>query len=258
MADYAVVSAAGTAVGLSLLGEKAKSSFGRLIKGQLPLALACALLLYISWRIPTDDNFYVSKVNYYRHFGRGIDTTYFSRGAIEFLKSNNISGRPFHQLEIGGLLLWERPGEKNFIDSRNLSDELGEEYFSILRMEEGYERRIDGYGIDYMVFHPTDMLSDPRVMPQTLIAYCATRPDTWKLVYWDDKSMIYLKNETKFLPVIQKYEYTVLQPYLVFHKTAEFTSRRQREPEAFRRELQRKLAEEPAGVLVGEISRFAR
>src|SRR5206468_121412 len=124
-----------------------------------------------------------------------------------FLADHGIRGNAFNQLEIGGLLLWTQPGEKNFIDSRNLSDSLGREYYSLLLMQSGFEEKLNHYGVDYMVFHPFDLLTSPQIMKLTLISYCSTHRDTWKLVYWDDHSMLYLKDVPKFREVIDKYEY---------------------------------------------------
>ena len=84
-------------------------------------------------------------------------------------------------------------------------------------------------------------------MKQNIISYCSTNRETWKLVYWDDQSMVYLKNLDKFKQIIHKYEYRILHPYLVAADKRTLDSLAAVEPNAFREEIRRKIAEEPEG-----------
>lgn len=255
MADFSVVAMVGTALGVREVTHRSVPLVTRFMKTAFPLAAVCGVLSYVAYKLPTDKEFYIRDLSYYRHFGRGIDSNYFSMRAVEFLKTNQISGNPFHQLEIGGLLLWERPAEKNFIDTRNNSDALGREYYSLLLMESGFEQRLADLNIDYLVFHPTDMLTAPTVISQTLISYCSRHRDDWKLVYWDDLSMIYLKNLPKFKPMIDRYEYRLLHPYLNLYAYPQYDSLRRSHPGDFLKEMERKMSEEPSGVIIGELMR---
>ncbi len=246
IADFAIMTALGTSLGLQFLVDRSPAAFRKALQGTMATLLLIAFMVVTVMNIP-NENFYRDRLNYYNHFGFGIDQNMFSLPMIEFLNNNQISGKIFNQMEIGGLLLWERPNEKNFNDSRILNDSITKEYDSILRMRQGFEQKLEQYGIDYIVLHPLDLLESPAVMQMSLISYCSTHRETWKLVYWDDHSMIYIKDVQKFKPVIDKYEYRVLHPYLVALDKNNLDSLYAALPTAFNNELQRKLTEEPKG-----------
>ncbi len=246
IADFAIMTALGTALGLQYLIDSLPAAARKALQGTLATLLLIVFMVVAIINIP-NENFYRERLNYYNHFGFGIDQKAFSFPMIAFLNNNNIRGNVFNQMEIGGLLLWERPDEKNFHDSRILNDTIAKEYISILGMEQGFERKLEQYGIDYFVFHPLDLLRSPAVMHMSLISYCSTHRETWKLVYWDDHSLVYLQNVQKFKPVIDKYEYRVLHPYLISSEKKTLDSLYAALPAAFQKELQRKLTEEPKG-----------
>ena len=246
VADFAMITAVGTSLGLQYLVDRSPSAIRKALQGTMATFLLIALMVVTAISIP-NENFYKDHLKYYSHFGVGIDQHIFSLPMIRFLNDNQISGKVFNQMEIGGLLLWERPDEKNFHDSRILNDTIAEEYTSILRMRQGFEQKLDQYGIDYIVLHPLDLLESPAVMQMNLVSYCSTHRETWKLVYWDDHSMVFIKNLQKFKPVIDKYEYRVLHPYIVALDKSRLDSLYAALPTAFIHELQRKLTEEPKG-----------
>lgn len=246
VADFAVMTATGTAAGLQLLVDRLPQFFRTLVQGTGTTVTLIILMLITAISIP-GENFHRDVLRYYGRFGFGIDERIFSSAMIQFLKVNEIRGTMFNQMEVGGLLIWERPGEKNFHDSRLLSKRATADYDTILHMRNGFEKKLSEYAIDYIVFHPRDLMRSPEVMHRTLISYCSLNREYWKLVYWDDRSMVYVANIPKFQRVIEKNEYKVLHPYIVAMRKDILDVLYFTEREAFVREVRRKQIEEPGG-----------
>ena len=98
---------------------------------------------------------------------------------------------------------------------------------------------------------------DADLITTSPIPYFSTHRDDWKLVFWDDRSCLYLKNVSKFLRVIERYEYKTLHPYLFAYQPQTFDSLRTVFPIEFERELRRKLEEEPNGRVIRFIAHEA-
>lgn len=255
MADFAIVSATGTALGLTSLAM-IKAPIRRVLNSTftaLVLTLGIGALI-----VGVISNTLFFRLNTYRPFGAGVDGNFFSFEMIEFLKRHNISGRAFHHLEIGGLLVWEKAESLNFIDSRNLSDSLAKEYYSIMDMRPGFEKKLNAYGIDHIVLHPMDLLDSPTSMQRTLIPWLTANGDKWKLVYWDDQSFVYLRNIPRFQAVIDSFSYQILHPYQFVFRKPVFDSLRNAAPIVYQNELARKLKEEPNGMIANLIARSSR
>ncbi len=255
MADFAVVTAIGTSLGLTALAEL-RRPFGRVLTSAVSAVFLCGGFCYAIYGV-TDNSAY-PRLNMYRHFGSGVDSNYFSFEMVNFLKKEHLSGKVFNQLEIGGLLLWEREGEKNFIDSRNLGDSLAGDYFAIMSMRLGFDRKLDALGIDYIVLHPMNLLDSRESMRQTPIPWLSDNRSEWKLVFWDDQSFVYVRNVPQFSDVIRRCEYKILHPYLYSYERGEYDSLRKASPELYRSELTRKLSEEPDGQIVNLLARAAK
>jgi hypothetical protein len=185
-------------------------------------------------------------LKYYRISGWGINEDYEPVNVFNFIKENNITGRPFNHFDIGGYLTWVMQGEKNFIDSRNLNDEIYDEYNSIYFKYPGYEKKLDKYGVDYVIFYEPELTQNPGILTKNIVSYLSRNPD-WKLVYWDDKSMLFLKNILKFSEIINNNEYKVLNPYIALFQAKEFEEILKSSPEQTKIEMSRKNNSEPNG-----------
>jgi hypothetical protein len=69
----------------------------------------------------------------------------------------------------------------------------------------------------------------------------------WKLVYWDDRSMLFLKDIPENAELIKRYEYKVLIPIRAVFQQKDFENDVINSPEIMRKEMNRKLIEEPLG-----------
>ena len=120
------------------------------------------------------------------------------------MKENNVTDigtHVFNHFGTGGYFIWSFPGKQNFIDSRNLNDSLFFEYYDILNKRPGFEKKLVDYGIDYAIYLAPDLVRQPNEMETSIISYFCTSPD-WKLIFWDDKSFLWVKNEPKFQDLI--------------------------------------------------------
>ncbi|MBS4027127.1 MAG: hypothetical protein KGZ58_00700 [Ignavibacteriales bacterium] len=251
--DFAVLSAIGTAVGIDSVIKSSSIKIQKIFTSTFVVMLLGCIILFSIVTIP-GNNFY-QNLRYYRLFGFGIDNSSFSRPLIDFLKVNSISGRPFNNLEIGGLLLWEFPEQKFFIDSRNISDDLGKEEIRIMGKYEGFEEKLREFEIDHVIIGTNKILESGAFMESSIISYCSSHKEDWKLVYWDDRSFLYLKNIPKFHHIISKFEFKIFDPYLVVYRGAEFESLKQTQADNFEKEILRKKSEDPQGFIASYLLR---
>lgn len=198
-----------------------------------------------------NNNIYRELNNKFRETGFGINENYYPVKLVDFMKDENIhetGSRPFNNLRIGGFFLWNFPGKKNFIDSRNLSDKVMQEYFDINLMKDGFEKKLDDTGFDYAFYSIPYMVENPRELEQNVISYF-NRSDKWSLVYWDDKSLLYVKKEPKFMSIIEKHEYKYLTPYNYYFNSKVLLTDNKEKREEIMNELERKTSEDIGGII---------
>ncbi len=96
--------------------------------------------------------------------------------------------------------------------------------------------------------YDTYSVDTPDDLKKVVVSYFARNP-AWKLVFWDDKSMLFVKDIPKFAEVIKKYEYKVLNPYTALFLMQEFRQNILSNPEKTKEEINRKSQTEPKGYL---------
>lgn len=221
-----------------------------------PKILIEAALLFFIFNIP-NDQLYLDYLKYYRISGFGINSDFIPTQMFDFMKENNIPAlgqKPLNHFGSGGFLVWNFPESKNFIDSRNLNDEIFNEYNSLISKKPGFENKLKSYDFDYSLYLAPDLVRAPKEMEQTIISYFSKHPDEWKLVFWDDKSFLFIKNLPKFKEVIDKYEYKYLSPYNFLYQKSVMDKAVIDDSEQFKKELNRKLSEEPTGLIINKIN----
>jgi hypothetical protein len=135
-------------------------------------------------------------------------------GAADFIKLHNISGPMFNDASAGGYLIWRLwPAEKVFIDGRS-DVYLGEpttDYLAIMRASSGWEKLVnEKYKINYFLLWYREPLYS--IVRNLFIKLVATM--NFKLVYWDDAAIILLRDVPENRPIIEKYGYTIISPFL--------------------------------------------
>jgi hypothetical protein len=235
-------------------------------KPHLKIILIC-LFLFLSYLV-SDSSLYLKHMNYYRVTGIGINGEFIPVQMFQFIKENNIQEigeKPYNHFGTGGFFIWNFPGKKNFIDSRNLSDEIFYKYDTLMRKFPGFEKKFNDYGFDYVIYLDPDFTHwEParlERMKEGLIISYLTKSEDWKLIWWDDKSFLYVKNLPKFQDIISKYDYKYLTPfYFPFYdekQKALINKAINEDKETLKAELKRKMNEDPgSGIMRALFSNF--
>jgi len=209
------------------------------------------IFVYLVFPIKSN-SFYLETLRYYRITGFGINSDFIPVQMFEFMKANKIpetGERIFNHFGTGGYFVWNFPGEKNFIDSRNLNDTIFLKYSDLLKMYPGFEKKLDEYGIDYAIYLAPDLVRAPEEMKTTIISYFCTNPN-WKLLFWDDKSFLWVRNLPKFQDLIDKYEYKYFNQYTTAFRKDIIEKGLKDDKAKLIKEFNRKLQEEPNGVVL--------
>lgn len=213
-------------------------------------AIMIVLFVFITYNIQNEEVYHWLK--YYRVPGFGINGEFIPVQLVDFMKEANISGKPFNHFGTGGYLVWNFPDQKNFIDSRNLNDAIFFEYNNIMVKSRGFEKKLDDYGVDYVVFLDPDLIRRPKDLQTNIVSYLARNPG-WKLLFWDDKSFLFVRDIPKFADAINKYEYKILNSYNFMFYPQEFDKKVKEDPERAKLELNRKIASDPQGFIMESI-----
>jgi len=118
--------------------------------------------------------------------------------AVRFLEKAKLPGNVFNNDEFGDYLIYASwPRYKVFFDGR--SDMYGKdrlkEYLQIRSFNEGWEKTLDKYGINWIFFDTNS----------TLVRFLAGRKD-WKLIYQDKVGSIFIKDTLQNDEIIKKYQ----------------------------------------------------
>ena len=118
----------------------------------------------------------------------------------------------------------------------------------------GFETKLKNYDFDYFIYLAPDLVRAPNEMEQTILSYLSRHPEEWKLVFWDDKSFLFVKNLPKFKEVIDKYEYKYATPYNFLYQKNVLEKAATEYPEQLRSEMKRKLSEDQNGLIINSIN----
>jgi hypothetical protein len=251
--DYNIIVSVFFAIALSFIIEhlRSKGIKNLFTLSPIPKIIISVFLLYCIFNLP-NNKLYLETLQYYRISGFGINSDFIPSQMFDFMRQNQIpekGERVFNHFGTGGFLIWNFPGEQNFIDSRNLNDSIFFEYNTITGKRPGFEQKVKDYNFDYALYLAPDLVRAPQEMEQTSISYFSKNPD-WRLVFWDDKSFLWVKNEPKFSNVIENYTYKYLTPYNFVYNKPLLEKGIREDKETVKKELQRKMNEEPNGVIV--------
>jgi hypothetical protein len=232
-----------------------KGILNTILFGNASKIVLAAFFIFITFNIPNQKVY--QWLMYYRVYGFGINDEFMPVQLFDFKKENNIEGKPFNHFGTGGYLVWNFPNEKNFIDSRNLNDVIFNEYNTIMMKGRGFEKKMEDYGMDYILFLDPDLVRRPKDLQTNIVSFASRNPN-WKLVFWDDKSFLFVKNIPKFAELIKNKEYKILNPYNFLFYPQEFEKMLKDDPQTAKNELERKLQAEPNGLIYGSINQYAQ
>ncbi|HEY5536154.1 MAG TPA: hypothetical protein VIL99_14610 [Ignavibacteria bacterium] len=252
--DYILVMFCFTIISIDYLSGKVNS---RKLKkyfsiNPVPKLIISAALILLIFPVK-DDSLYLKFLKYYRVTGFGINSDFIPTQMFSFIKENKINEigeRPFNHFGTGGFLIWNFPASKNFIDSRNLNDSIFFEYNTIIGKKPGFEKKFKDYNFDYVIYLAPDLIRMPEEMEQTIISYLSKNSNDWKLVFWDDKSFLWVKNLPKFKDLIDKYEYKYMTPYNYAYNKPVLEKGINEDLPTLKKEIDRKMAEDPNGIVI--------
>lgn len=250
--DFEVITFIYFVLAASYLIRKIKSKKFRAFfdKPAFNLAVTLILILFI---LTFPNNSFYRTVKYFRTSGIGVDPYYYPVKIFDFIKQNNIAeigSRPFNSFSIGGYFIWELPGKKNFIDSRNLYDEIFEDYMVFETLPPGFEKKLKDFNFDYIIWNFPDLWLQPWAMEQSIVIYLMDHPDEWKLIYWDDQTLLFVKNEPKFKDLIAKYETKYINPFNFTYRQYKIIDGIKNEPEIVNTEFNRYYTDNPKGYFI--------
>ncbi len=235
-----------SAVAVTVYQLKYNAAFGRFVSYLTRRQLLAALLLVLSWF-----GLFVYTTRHYQNFvqqdqlyGYGSFTP--AKGAYEFIEKNNITGNMFNTYGIGGYLLYRGyPDRKVYIDGRNV--DYGFDF-----MNATYQAGLDG--------EHWDIIEDKYNVTYAIIDYMAIakagrlgysvhldKNPTWKLVYLDDWTGVYVKDIAANKDIIRNSTYTILNPINV-EKGAVLDTVTPENKEKIIQELQRMIAGNADGI----------
>ncbi|MBI4689200.1 MAG: tetratricopeptide repeat protein [Nitrospirae bacterium] len=145
-------------------------------------------------------------------FGFGINYDSVPERALRYMDRNGITGRVFNEFWGGEYINWrDFPKRSVFVDPRweIPCDLLEKMYFAVLDisiLDELEER----FGFESIMIRYPDIQSNPEIYSDVDVGI--SRHPYWALVYWDDRSLLYLKRGGRYDPIIQKDEYRFVRP----------------------------------------------
>lgn len=233
-----------------------KSFFER--KKQVSFPATLIIMSFFVLLIPSNTTFRI--IGFNSVFGTGLYEETFPVKVFDFIKQTGISEigeKPFQNIDCGGFFLHNFPGKKNFIDSRNLNDTIFFNLKKITLKSPNFIQLINRYNFDYFIIFYPILEYDPQFISTSVISYLSTNSN-WKLVYLDNKSFLFLKNEPKFENIIAVYEYKYFSPYNLFFKKQEFDKAMKENNPDVMNEINRIKTNEPASFYLTYLSKLYR
>jgi hypothetical protein len=134
------------------------------------------------------------------------DSVPYPEGAVAFLKREGIQGNVFNEHLWGGYLLWESyPGLRPYIDGRFYKRSFFKEFQSIRNGESESLNALDRHRIGIVMLNYLE--SEGAHLGDLLFAQ-----PSWTLVYWDDVSMLFLKNTAAHQAALAAHGNRVVNP----------------------------------------------
>jgi len=139
-------------------------------------------------------------------------------GAAEFIYKNKTAGPIFNNLGDGGFLAWILwPDYKIFFDGRS-EVYLGtptKDYQTIIKIQQGWEDLFDNkYKINTAILSSAvPMKKGDLIRTDLVLAKKLVDEKKFKLVYWDDVSVVLVRDISENKKVIDQYGYKIIGPY---------------------------------------------
>ena len=120
---------------------------------------------------------------------RKFDNVPYPERALDFLKTEGISGNVFNEHAWGGYIIrYSYPALRPYIDGRFFHQRFYDEYYPTLSGQLGWDRVLSKYNISIAIlrYSPTGR---PRLNDRLFADL------RWRLVYWDDVALVYVSTK---------------------------------------------------------------
>lgn len=246
--DFMLLSAVFVIFALNSLVYNTKAR--AVLEKQYLMPFFATVILVTALLIP-GNNLY-SIIKFERESGFGVFEKDYPFGAVKFLKDNKIAdqnSKPFNTYGCGGYLIWEIPGTKNFIDSRAINDDIYFKFKAINNKQPGFEKLLELYDFDYVLWSFQKLPWNNGELRTSIISYLS-KSNKYRLVYWDDDSFVFVKNDAKYKDVIDKFEYKYANPYFYIVEKEPLKQALANDPLRVAEEIKRNLSQNPNGVFI--------
>lgn len=133
--------------------------------------------------------------------------------AADFIAAQNIQGRRFNLYNEGGYLIWRfYPPDQVSLDGRSeiYAGRPAEEVLAIIRGEPAADELVDQkYGINHflLAYRPAQLAESILPLVRRLLTA------GWKMVYWDDTSLLIVRDMPAHAGLIEKYAFYRVSPF---------------------------------------------
>lgn len=147
----------------------------------------------------------VSIVTSPRYF-RGYDKVFYPEDALAFLNAQGVQGNVISEHLWGGFIIWNAyPRLKPYIDGRFFHKKFYDEFFPLLAGNAGWEEVLAPYDISIALLKYSEN-DNGRLNDRLFLS------PHWRLVYWDDGSLLYLKETDANRKVIEHFGNNLVNP----------------------------------------------
>ena len=161
---------------------------------------ALGVSLFTLWYLSKD----VGKFKSDYEFGFGVNKKLVPVQAVDFIVTHGVRGPMFNSYGIGGYLIWRLyPGEKVFVDGR--VEMYGTEFLKTYM----FYWHPDVWNDYVKKYHLACAIIDRE--PNYTTRYLDESTD-WKLVFFDDRAMVYVRNIPEHAALIRTYGYRYIRP----------------------------------------------
>ncbi len=130
----------------------------------------------------------------------------YPENALIFMKKNGITGNVFNHHPWGGFIIWNTyPDLRPFIDGRFFHKRFYDEFYHVLHVKPGWQDILTKYNINIILLPYSR--EDSGSLADRLF-----HSINWRLVYWDDQSLLYLRDIHEFKSIIEEYSNIYVNP----------------------------------------------
>ncbi len=138
--------------------------------------------------------------------------------AGNFISENKIQGPIFNTISHGSYLIWKIwPQEKVFIDGRSevYPLEIWSDYKKIMEVGDEWKGLFNKYNFQIAILSSNvPIKEDSFVQTDIILAYKLVTEMGFKLIFWDDSTIILIKDIPANKKIISEYGYKIIGPYL--------------------------------------------